>query len=324
MDFSGKVVVRRGFTILELLVATTVLSLILVVMLSLITQTSNVWRASSARLDAFQSARRGFETLTRSLEQATLNTYWDYDNPNNPVDYKRKSELHFLVAGAGTNGLPGTAGTGQAVFFQAPVNKTSTANSANYDGLTGLINACGFFVQFGSDSAWLPAHVSASQARDRFRLMQWIQPTESLSVYNTNQANSAWVSPAAADVFPVADNVIALIVWPREEGKPAIPVLNAYSYDSRSDSRPSAINQLPPVLQVGLVAIDENSAVRLGNALQSTIATCMAGLFGNSPNPPSSNFSEDLKTLGDRLSGQSINYRSFVTAVPMREAKWSP
>jgi len=308
-----------------LLVATTVLSLILVVMLSLITQTSNVWRASSARLDAFQSARRGFETLTRSLEQATLNTYWDYDNPNNPVDYKRKSELHFLVAGAGTNGLPGTAGTGQAVFFQAPVNKTSTANSANYDGLTGLINACGFFVQFGSDSAWLPAHVSASQARDRFRLMQWIQPTESLSVYDTN---SAWVSPADADVFPVADNIIALIIWPKEEGKPTTPVLNSYSYDSRLNAanspQPATAHQLPPVLQIALVAIDETSAVRLGSALPTTIATCMAGLFQNPPNPPSEKFSEDLKTLGDNLTEKSINYRSFVTAVPMREAKWSP
>ena len=69
MNFRGKAAFLNAFTILELLVAITVLSLILVVMLSLITQTSNVWRSSSARIEAFQSARRGFETLTRSLEQ---------------------------------------------------------------------------------------------------------------------------------------------------------------------------------------------------------------------------------------------------------------
>ena len=91
MKFQDKATQWIGFTILELLVATAVLSLILVVMLSLITQTSSVWRSSSARIEAFQSARRGFENLTRSLEQATLNTYWDYDNPSNPTIYRRKS-----------------------------------------------------------------------------------------------------------------------------------------------------------------------------------------------------------------------------------------
>jgi len=310
---------RHGaFTLIELLVATVVLSLILMVMLSLITQTSNVWRSSSARIEAFQGARRGFENLTRLLEQATLNTYWDYDNPNQPTNYIRKSELHFLVAPPGTNGLPGTPGTGQTVFFQAPANTTGLTN---YDGLTSLINACGFYVQYGSDAAWLPAHVNSSQARERFRLMQWTQDTETLGVYNSPNG-SAWITASAASqAIPVADNVIALLVWPKEEGTPAVPILNAYSYDSRSDVRPSAINQLPPVLQVGLVAIDEISASRLGSTLPTVIGQCLNGLFTDNP---SGQFSQDLETLQARLTGQSITYRSFVSAVPMREAKWSP
>ncbi len=323
MSFRDRANYWNGFTILELLVATTVLSLILVVMLSLITQTSNVWRSSSARIEAFQSARRGFETLTRSLEQATLNTYWDYDNPNDPKVYRRKSELHFLVADAGTDGLPGTIGTGQAIFFQAPVNKTA---STNYDGLTGLINACGFFVQYGSDSAWLPPHVGPGQARERFRLMQWMQATESLDVYESSTGHP-WVTAAAADVIPVADNVIALIIWPKEEGSPASPILNSYSYDSRFDAtkspQPATANQLPPLLNVALVAIDETSAARLGSNLQSTISACTAGLFSNA-NPPASNFSTDLQKLEANLVKNSISYRSFVTSVPLREAKWSP
>ena len=328
MNFRGKAAFLNAFTILELLVAITVLSLILVVMLSLITQTSNVWRSSSARIEAFQSARRGFETLTRSLEQATLNTYWDYDNPNDPKVYRRKSELHFLVADAGTDGLPGTPGTGQAVFFQAPANKTA---STNYDGLTGLINACGFFVQYGSDADWLPAHVGAGQARERFRLMQWMQATESLGVYE-GATNHAWVTAAPADVVPVADNVIALIIWPKEEGEEANPILNSYSYDSRLNAinapQPATAHQLPPLLKVALVAIDETSAVRLGANLQPTVAACMSGLFDTSPAKDSpddkKSLADDLATLETRLTTKSISYRTFVTSVPMREAKWSP
>jgi uncharacterized protein (TIGR02599 family) len=332
MDFRGKAAFLNGFTILELLVATTVLSLILVVMLSLITQTSNVWRSSSARIEAFQSARRGFEALTRSLEQATLNTYWDYDNPNDPKAYRRKSELHFLVADAGTDGLPGTPGTGQAIFFQAPANKTASTNYANYDGLTGLINACGFFVQYGSDADWLPKpHVGPGQARERFRLMQWMQATESLTVYE-GATNHAWVTAAAADVVPVSDNVIALVIWPKEEGEEANPILNSYSYDSRLNAtnapQPATAHQLPPLLKVALVAIDETSAVRLGANLQPTVAACMSGLFDTSPAKDSpddkKSLADDLATLEARLTTKSISYRTFVTSVPMREAKWSP
>jgi len=326
MNFPGSKNCRRAFTLVELLVATGILILILGVMFSMISQTSNVWRTSSARIEAFQSARRAFDTLTRTLEQATLNTYWDYDDPNNPVAYKRKSELHFLITASGTTGtpkIPGTPGAGQAIFFQAPLNRTATTGIAGYENLTGLINACGFYVEYGSDSAWLPPH-AATQARERFRLMQWMQNTESLTVYG--KAGNAWIASDAADVFPVADNVIALIIWPKEEGDPTTPVLNSYSYDSRSDARSSAINQLPPVLKIALVAIDETSAVRLGSALQTTVTTCMAGLFESPPigSNPRDQFSEDIKTLGDRLTNKSINYRSFVTAVPMREAKWSP
>lgn len=323
----GLAVRHAAFTILELLVACAVLILLMAVMLSLIDQTSVVWRNSNTRIEAFQNARRSFDNLTALLEQATLNTYWDYDNPNSPSRYRRQSELHFRVGPAGKDGLPGTAGTGQAVFFQAPAN--FTGNVSTYDGLGGLINACGFFVQYGSDVSWLPAHVNSSQARERFRLMQWMQNTESLKVYE--QTDGSWIpaaAVAAAEAVPVADNVVALVIWPREEGAPASPILNAYSYDSRWksysapwESRDSASNQLPPILQVALVAIDESSARRLGDALKSTMDGCLSGLFVD---PPSQKFTQDLKTLEARLAAQAITYRSFMSAIPMREAKWSP
>jgi uncharacterized protein (TIGR02599 family) len=318
-----------GFTLVELLVSCTVLVLLMALMLSLISQTSALWRRSSARIEAFQSARRGFDNLTGLLEQATLNTYWDYDDPNNPTRYRRQSELHFRVGPAGASSLPGATGTGEAVFFQAPANRTSDA--ASYGGLGGLLNACGFFIQYGSDAAWLPAHVNPSQARERFRLMQWMQDTEQLEVYE--KAGSAWIpSPTKTEelpgAVPVADNVVALVIWPKEEGAPANPILNSYSYDSRWksynapwESRESASHQLPPILQVALVAIDEASALRLGSSLKSTVDGCLAGLFEK---PPKDNFSDDIKTLEGRLTAKAITVRSFVSAVPMREAKWSP
>lgn len=304
-----------AFTLLEVLAASAVLALVLVVLLSFVSQTSNLLRNTNARIEAFQGARRGFENLTRALEQATLNTYWDYDDPNNPRKYIRQSQLHFFVAAAGEGGLPGTPGTGQAVFFQTPANATA---EAEYDGLTGLLNAVGFFVQYGSDADWLPAHVGADQARSRYRLMEWMQETEALKVYEA--AGRAWIpADAVSRATPVAENVIALAIWPREEGAPSL--LDAWSYDSRNDSRAVAINQLPPVLQVAMVAMDETTAARLGGGLESIVSGCLAGLFGSAP---STGFAADIGTLEERLTAKGIPYRVFSSAIPMREAKWSP
>lgn len=301
-----------AFTLIELLVACSVLALILVAMLSIIQHTTSTWRASNARIETFQSARIGFETLTRYLSQATLNTYFDYDNPNAPTKYLRKSDLHFSVCQPGIASMPGTANTGQAVFFQAPADKTSLSGK---EGLTGLLNACGFYIQYGSNASWLPPHVG--EASERFRLMQWIQDTEDLQVYD--RSGSSWITVNASDEFPLADNVIALVLWPREEGLTS-PNLDSFLYDSRG-SVAITQNQLPPVLQVAMVAIDEGSAVRKGDQLQSTIAACLSGLFQNTP---SANFDANLDTLGQRLAAQSINFRVFRSAIAMREAKWSP
>ena len=111
---------RAGFTILEVMVASAVFVLLLGLLMSTISQTSTVTRRATEKVSAFQGARSAFELLTSKLSQATMNSYWDYDSPTTPTKYIRKSELHFVVGPAGQTPLPGTSGTGQAVFFQAP------------------------------------------------------------------------------------------------------------------------------------------------------------------------------------------------------------
>ncbi len=39
---------------------------------------ASIYRRMRSRIDTFQEARAGFETVTRRLSQAMLNTYWDY------------------------------------------------------------------------------------------------------------------------------------------------------------------------------------------------------------------------------------------------------
>src|SRR5688572_4390908 len=100
---------RSGFTLVELLVSTTVLTLIVMMLVQITDRTASMWRYTSGKIEQFSSARDGFEALTRQVGQATLNTYYDYydasGNPRTvanaatfrPDKYGRQSELRFIA-----------------------------------------------------------------------------------------------------------------------------------------------------------------------------------------------------------------------------------
>ena len=60
-----------AFTLVELMVSVTVLSLIMVVLMSMTNQITQTWRSTTGKIEQFQEARDGFESMTRKLSQAT-------------------------------------------------------------------------------------------------------------------------------------------------------------------------------------------------------------------------------------------------------------
>ena len=245
-----------GFTLVELLVATSILLVILGILLSMTSTASRIWQFGSARVSAFQSSRAAFETMTRSISIATLNTYYDYYGTSSvqpgqytfrttlnsgtngvftPVRYGRRSELEFVC---GKNLVDSTLVPGgqitHAIFFQTPLNYTQTADTtvsgaSGYGQLTGLLNTIGFFVQFSDDSSIIPGFVK-SQPRYRYRLMELLQPTENFEVYNVYNTNQdalthAWFTNSikndATSVRLLADNIVACVICPRLPQDPA-------------------------------------------------------------------------------------------------------
>ena len=353
-----------GFSIVELLVATAVLALIMVVVVSMVSQSAALFRATRSKIDTFQEARAGFEAITRKLSQSVLNTYWDYEYPNNdptkpPSAYVRQSELHF-VSGQATNLLSGTGSNarGHAVFFQAPLGYTSVNSPAQ---LPNLLNACGYFIEVADDEP--PNFIKNNPSRVpryRCRLMEMVQPAEELSVYKnllTARRNKSYgtlndwfrtpLSPASGTTPPryiLADNIIALIISPQRSandpvatGDPVPDLAPGYSYDSlryqNASSPPPAVeanesalaartrNQLPPYVQVTMVAIDEQTAARLASTQANSQVPPTFGaenLFKNQ-----SSYASDLKILEDELIRQNVKYRVFSTSVPILQAKWS-
>ena len=348
-----------GFTLVEMLVSMTVLSIIVVLLVTMTDQTTKVWRNASGKIEAFRNARGAFESVTQTVSQATLNTYYDYfDASGNrvnqstaePAKYDRYSELHFIsgpaekvMAGITTkDGKPYTGS--HAIFFQVPTGFTLNSDQKQLDN---TLNGTGYFVEFGSDKDLIPDFVGTQiKPRYRYRLVQFIQPAEGNLIYQEKWASHLEGGPATWFKTPLsgserptrilAENVIVALFQPKRSDKeyalsPGLPPLaKNYAYDSqpKMPSTSVARHQLPPLVDVTLVAIDEASATRLQAEYgQSPPLDGILGgqkLFTTTPdtNDPTA-YEADLEKLKTALIAKNINYRIFNTEVIIRSSKWS-
>lgn len=201
---------KSAFTLIELLTATAVLLVIMVVLLQITGGVGQIWKSSAGKISAFQNARSAFATLNRTLARGTLNTYNDYiDSSGNyrsalnsgtfsPNKYARASELHFLSGPTATivPGADAVNNPGDAVFFQAPMGMT---DEPELSSLNRTVNSTGFYIQYGAPDdillpSWLRPLLGATK---RFRLVQFVEPTEDLKIYTATSGTSAGTYPAA-------------------------------------------------------------------------------------------------------------------------------
>jgi uncharacterized protein (TIGR02599 family) len=356
-----------AFTLAELLVSTTILVVLTGILAAMLSQTGALWQRAKSRIDQFRQSRVAFEAITTRLSQATLNTYWDYDNPTVPTKYQRRSELRFASGNAETmlTGV-GTAAQrpGHAVFFQTNSGFTETGD---YRGFENTLNTFGYYVEGGDDTAQRPLFIKPEviPLKYGFRIYELWQPTEANNLYSftngaagkTYRANT-WYrnlfvstgTTSATLTRPriLAENVITLILIPRlsaeDEARAkgttsttdpySSPLAPNYSYDSSPVTTTTVapynnpllnpINQLPPVMQVTMVAMDTNSARKLNLTAADVDPFKIKDKFKETKN-----FAKDLyASAGDdslerTLIQKKIAYRIFTTSVAIKAAKWS-
>jgi uncharacterized protein (TIGR02599 family) len=326
-----------GLTLVEMLVAVAVLSLILIIVSQVVNGASGLLRRTQAGIDAFQETRAAFQQMISRLSQATLNPSWAYNFTS--TGYSRTSSLQFVSGESASlaSSVTGIQTLTQAAFFQAPTG--FSANSTYVQKLPNTLNVCGYWIQYGSDAPYRPNFLAGSPValRYRFRLMEMCQPTESFSVYQ-NPYPGWFTTPMtdSASTHVLAQNIVALIIQPQSspyDGTSFTSTAGApnYQYNSLSTATPAPpayeVNQLPPMVQVTVVAIDEASAARL-QAQSANPAT--APTFGLSFDPSSglftnaSNYQIDLQKLETALATQHLAYEVFTNIVSFPQAKWSP
>jgi uncharacterized protein (TIGR02599 family) len=358
----SKAASSRAFTLVELMVSMAVLSVLGILILTMVSNVSSVTKRTRDQVESYQGARAAFEALTRTISQATLNTYWDYYDSSGkaanesgysgtPAKYGRQSELHFrsgptdILFGTSNGGL--TRPT-HSIFFQIPGGFTSNSTLKQ---LNNTLNGIGFFLEFGNDDALRPSFLAGDTSipkRYRYRLLQMQQATENLQIYSSSNG-TAWfqnplgfgsitVNASARPVNVLAENVIALVIIPRlsstEDPTGAALVKTDYNYDSRTAKSYSAtsasgtsmsgttLHQLPPLVEVIMVVIDETSAQRLAEQNGTTEPDFgQKDLFKTISS--STNVDADIDTLEKNLIDKKLNYRIYRSVVGIRGAKWS-
>ena len=313
---------QGAFSLLEILVAMAILSLLLVVMASLASLTSTTSSRTLGKLESFETARAAFDTITRTLRQATLLSQITYNDPTTPTDFQRSSDLHFVSGSETALGIPKPGSElSNGVFFQAPLG---LAVGTDIQSATSLLSCVGYFISYGDQPNRPSKLLGLTPARYRYRLFQFFQPREEMSIYTNTITNISGISTAnlaykttewfSNDVSTMkncrvlAENVIGLVFLPIfADGT----VPDIYHWNSRDQGTAKSLHRLPAAMKIVRVAIDEKSAARVGNA--ATPPDLMPTDLFLDPK----DFEADLAALKDRLNAREpkLNYEIFATEV---------
>lgn len=340
--FKGNI--ARAFSLLEMLLSVTILTIVLLVITGMLDTALRQWRLADSRFSQFMEAQAAFESMTRRLSTCEMDPIYDYEYPNGsandtPLRYVRHSDLHFVCGPATTGDLPLlTSGQhpGHAVFFHGAYGLT---NQPQWQNLGNLLNSWGYFIEFSDDSPTRASFLNDGgriAPRHRFRLKELQIPAETLRTYQPLSSNPTtgetydWFrTPLASHAKTLAENIIALIIIPQSPD--AITTTNSdlapnYFYDTRGYQHAAHLStalkentrhRLPALLQLTLVALDEPSAQKLQDQNGST----MPGLFSNTLFTTADNYAADLTTLETNLKNAQLRYQIFNTTVRLRNSQ---
>jgi uncharacterized protein (TIGR02599 family) len=315
---------QQGWTLVEVLVSTSILALLVIVMAEALNTTQRSWLASRTAADRQQTVDSATSMVSRQLRQATLQPRASYDSSLNKL--VTTSDLHFVSGPAAElmTGVPGVCG--DAVFFQHPAADGS---------LQRALQACGFFVQYGGDEAWRPPFLSAVPERRRFRLLQFHQPASSLTLFQSasvigepsrfsqltsrSDLYSWFVQPISdavsfkSSVSVVAENVVAMIVQTSPVAQRCYDS-RRYQWEAGSAEATRSRHELPETIDLTLVMTDEARWARLSPEQADALAIELKIFIkGQSWQPDT--LQASLNALQQMLESNHLNLRITVISV---------
>ncbi|HSJ03924.1 MAG TPA: prepilin-type N-terminal cleavage/methylation domain-containing protein [Verrucomicrobium sp.] len=255
---------QSGFTLVEVMVASAILGLIVVLLVQVASMVSTTWSMGNRRSERVQSGRVMVDFISRELRAAAL-----------PVDSLSKGVVPDLQFVVNPPGLPAKFCQPQAVFWQAPL-ATSTVQ--------GNMAVFGYFVRW--DDSVTPPRASlcrlfqnpGAASHRVYQQLSWVTETV------VDEAAPASASTGYRGLF--SENVIGLWVRCFDATGAVISQTGTASgtFDSRrdysenvrqSDGTVVNVTRLAPVLptsmEVSLVVLDSQAASVLTSSLAEKI-----------------------------------------------------
>ncbi|MDB6140115.1 MAG: Verru Chthon cassette protein, partial [Verrucomicrobiaceae bacterium] len=253
---------NNGGALVELLVSLGVAGLLLVFLVQVLGGVQRSWMTARRVTHREETAHQSLTVLSEIVGTAILNPRQKFDAPAHPAQWVKDSDLHF-VCGPSSELLAGMPHVcGDALFFQR----------LNSDG---LIESCGFYVQFGSDGADSPEALRSSlESRQRFRLMLFHEPAKELTLFQSSAGAGgppllsaltlredlyAWFKrplmagkASRTHTAVVADNVLALLVRKAPDDQRCYDT-RRHQWEGSSPESARSRHQLPQSLEITLI-----------------------------------------------------------------------
>lgn len=266
---------RSGFSLVELMVATAVATMLMLILAGVSTQVSKLLTVGISQNQNRNNARVALSFMARELKQASI-----AKQKTVLIGSTSVSALQMVI---NPTSISSTFMNPDAVFWQAPIATTTTS---------GDIAEVGYFVyrQQRTENGKAVYH------SDLLRFFVEPTDTSNFRIYSDpiGWLNSTLVGqyiPTNANDYKglFLENVIGLWVVPyKDNGRPmnttASPndeMTTIHDYDSRTNNVPSApIDQLPSMVQVSLLLVDSTTLKRMsgniGVAGYMTADDCLA------------------------------------------------
>lgn len=266
---------RSGFSLVELMVATAVATMLMLILAGVSTQVSKLLTVGISQNQNRNNARVALSFMARELKQAAISKQKTVVIGSTSV-----SALQLVINPAASAGYMFP----DAIFWQAPIATTTTS---------GDIAEVGYFIsrQPKTEDGKTIYH------SDLCRL--FIEPTDAnFSIYNPsgNWLTSSVIGqyvPTSTNNYQglFLENVIGLWVIPYKDNglrmnttaSPSDTMTTNHAYDSRTNNVPGApIDQLPSMIQVSMIVVDSSALKKMTNTIPvgaaATADDCMNAL----------------------------------------------
>lgn len=218
----------HAFTVLELLVAMTVFAILVVMLMGMVDSGTKLWRANENRVDSYREARAALGIISRDLSSALAGS--------NAGHFLINSDAYPLLSNAEKN--TNSAG---ALFFLSAQPAGAQEPGANKSDVCQV----GYFLAYGNTSM-----VPSGQGESSMNLYRYFLSSDATFALLTN-------SPVFPSGLTPTDPRVELLARNIQQFR--IQALGT----NGSPHLPTAAAPLPPVVQVEIVALNQETAKKL-------------------------------------------------------------